>query len=220
MDVWQAVGAFGSLAAAVVGGWVAYQARSAAAEANAAAKTMAQIERDRRHTELCPRLRVSCEPWAPGSDHLRLRVALLGPPGLDRLDTLRVTIRDDRRRRDEGSLWMDGRTREDLERQIWGPYRFMPYTGPDGAQADATGRVTAYEEVLPVGEELRFELEHTVPPHWAQGTSPEDWQRQRGTIIRITFDAQHTTHDSWTLPVEIDVGDGIEPVTVNTGDLG
>lgn len=218
MDWFEAVGALGSLAAAGVGARAAYQARSAAAEANAAARTLAEIERDRRHAELCPRLRVSCEPLNPGGEHQKLRVALLGPPGLDRLDMLTVTIRDDHHRRGEGTFRMGGPTREELKRQIWGPYRFTPGTGPDDARADSNGRVTPYEAVLPVGEELPFQLEPTLPPPWAQGTSSQGWRRERGTILRIAFDARHTTHGSWTLPVEIDIGDGTERVTIVTGN--
>jgi hypothetical protein len=41
MDVWALVGAISSVAAAGVAAWAAYQSRSAAEEANAAAKTMA-----------------------------------------------------------------------------------------------------------------------------------------------------------------------------------
>lgn len=219
MDWLEAVGAVGSLAAAGVGAWAAYQARSAAAEANAAARTLAEIERDRRHAELCPRLRVTCEPLNPGGKYQQLRVALLGPPGLDRLDRLTVTIRNDHHRRGEGPLRLGGPTPEDLKRQIWGPYRFPPGTGPDDARADSNGRVTPYEAVLPVGEELPFQLEPTLPPSWAQGTSPQNWQRERGTILRITFDAQHATHGSWTLPAEIDVGDGTKRVVVLTDHM-
>ena len=215
---WEAGSAVGSLAAAVVGGWAAFQARSAAAEANAAARTLAEIERDRRHAELCPRLEVSWEPLHPGGkEYLLLRVALLGPPGLDRLDRLTVRIRDDHPHHGEGTPRMGGPTRDQIKAQIWGPYQFMPGAGPDGAQADITGRVTPYEKVLPVGEELPFDLQRTAPPSWVNRSS-QNWRRDRGTVLRITFDAQHTKHGSWTLPVKIDVGDGTGKVTVGTGN--
>jgi hypothetical protein len=153
MDVWALVGAISSVAAAGVAAWAAYQSRSAAEEANAAAKTMAAIERDRRHSELCPRFRVSCGPWGSGTEVLRLRVMLLGPPGLNGLNRLTVTIRDDQFGRGEGML-IGGLTKDQVALQIWGPYRISPSTGSHGALADATGRIITYKGLLPVGEEL------------------------------------------------------------------
>jgi hypothetical protein len=99
---------------------------------------------------------------------LRLRVMLVGPPGLDRLDRLTVTIRDDHFRRGEHQQIMGGPTTEEIKAHIWGPYRFTPSTGPDDARADGIGRTTVYDAQLPIGEELPFQLEHTVPGHTHQ----------------------------------------------------
>src|SRR5438105_7874572 len=97
MDAWAAVAALGSVVAAGVAAWAAYQSRSSAQEANRAANTLAHIERDRRHAELCPRFRVSSGPLGlanyPGV--FRLRLLLVGPTALGQLDRLTVTIRDD-----------------------------------------------------------------------------------------------------------------------------
>jgi hypothetical protein len=54
--------------------------------------TGCDIERDRRHSELTPRFWVRVEPWGAGTDVKRLRVMLVGPPGLDHLDSLTVRI--------------------------------------------------------------------------------------------------------------------------------
>jgi hypothetical protein len=222
VDVWESVIAIGTVAAAVA----AWQSRSssgranAAAEtANAAAVTLAEIERDRRRAELTPRLRVRCEPWNAGSDILRLRVMLLGPPGLNGLDRLTVSIRNDHFRRGEGVLLAASPTREQIRNHIWGPYQFTPGVGPDDQLADATGRTTVYDLVLPVGEELPFQLEPTRPPQWATSTTPEDWRRERGNVIRLAFIAEHARYGAWTLPAEVDVGDGSEPVTVEIPHL-
>ncbi len=106
MVAWEAVGAVGSIAAAATAAWAAYQSRSSAEEANRAANTLAHIERDRRHAELCPRLQISCAPPGEADYHgvLVLRVFLVGPHALGQLDKLTLTIRDDHHRRGDGRL--------------------------------------------------------------------------------------------------------------------
>jgi hypothetical protein len=148
------------------------------------------------------------EPWGAGTDVMNLGVMLLGPPGLDHLDMATLRIRDDHFRRGEGTLLAAGPTREQIKDHIWGPYMVTPGTGPDEARADRTGRVTVYEAALPVGEELPFQLEPTRPGSWMTGMSQEDWQRQRGTVIRLAIDATHVQHGTWTLPCEVDVASG------------
>lgn len=208
--VWSAVGALGTVTAAGIAAWAARQSRSSAEQANLAAGALADIERDRRHSELTPRFWVRVEPGGEGTDVKRLRVMLVGPPGLDHLDSLTVRIRDDHFRRGEGMLLAGGPSREQVKNHIWGPYMFTPGTGPDEARADGTGRVTAYEASLPVGEELPFQLEQTRPGSWMGNMSQEDWQRQRGTVIRLAIDATHNEHGTWTLPCEIDVARRID----------
>ncbi|GII25500.1 hypothetical protein [Planosporangium mesophilum] len=210
-DISSAAQAFGSVAAALIAAYAAFLSRSAAgrsneasATANAAAAKLAAIESQRRKSELCPRLRVICEPFNLGSDILRLRVMLVGPPGLDRLDRLTVTIRDDHFRRGEHQQIMGGPTADEIKRHIWGPYHFMRFTGPNDARADDTGRTTVYDADLPIGEELPFQLEHTLPGHWMNSMSQEDWLRQRGTVVRIAFTAEHKEYGTWYLPCEID----------------
>jgi hypothetical protein len=207
MDAWEAVGALGSFAAAVVAALAAYQSRSSAREANAAATTMAEIERERRHGELCPRFRVSCDPVAPGPNTRRLHVMLLGPPGLDHLDSLTVTIRDDQFTRGEGPLHAGSPTRDEIKQHIWGPFQFTPSTGPDEARSDRTGRVTPYTAKLPVGEELVYQLQPTTAPPWAEHMTSENWKQQHPPVIRLSLEAHHATYGSWTVPCEIDVGD-------------
>src|SRR2546430_16121240 len=93
-----------------------------------------------------PRFRITCEPSNPGSPALRLGVFLSGPPELERLDALAVAIRDDHPWRGQGTPLVGGPTSEQAAAQIWGPYRFIPGTGPgaDSARgipgADRTSR--------------------------------------------------------------------------------
>ncbi|GIJ29803.1 hypothetical protein Vqi01_49650 [Micromonospora qiuiae] len=139
---------------------------------------------------------------------------LIGPPGLDRIDRLTVTIRNDHFRRGEGDhrQSMDGPTQEEIRDYIWGPYRFTPGTGPDDARADRLGRETVYDTALPIGEELPYQLEQTMPGHWMRSMTQQGWLQQRGPIVRLAFTAEHQTHGTWYLPCEIDTTN--MPITV------
>ncbi len=132
-------------------------AEAAAKSAEAAAATAA-LDADRRHSELTPRFRVTCQP--AGQDGLDMVIFLAGPPELERLDALKVTIRDDHPWRGQRTSLADAPTPEQIAAQIWGRYRFVPGTGPGADSvrgipgADPTGRTTATRG-MPVGEELR-----------------------------------------------------------------
>jgi len=118
LDTWPPVEALAGVASVGITAWIAFLARSAtvhadtsSAQSNAAATTLAEIESQRRKSELCPHFRVICEPWTPGNvDTLRLRIMLLGPPGLEHVDQLTVRIRDDHFRRGEFRQIMGGLT--------------------------------------------------------------------------------------------------------------
>ncbi|MGH3673237.1 MAG: hypothetical protein ACRDSH_21860 [Pseudonocardiaceae bacterium] len=188
-----------------------YARRSAQASEKSAvaASTTAALELDRRHADRTPRLQIRCQPTNPGSDQLHLTVFLMGPPELSQLDGLTVTIRDDHPWRRHGTPVAGGPTPEQVSAHIWGPYRFVPGTGP-GADpshgvpgADSTGRSTPTAG-LPVGEKLPFFLEPSPPPSWSDQT-PQDWRRERGTVVRLTFEChQSGSEHPWTLTGEID----------------
>jgi hypothetical protein len=198
MDFWTPITAIGTVAAAGIAAWAAWQAKDAATK-------ITRIESERHQTELRPRLRISSAPLNPGSDTLRMRVALIGPPGLDRVDRLTVAIRNDHFLRGEGPYQerMGGPTREQIKAHVWGPMRFTPGTGTGESRADGTGRVTVYNGELPTGEELLFQLEPTNPPSWAPDGSY--WKREVGTLVRLAFTAEHDEHGTWYLPCEIDM---------------
>jgi len=215
MDIWPALEALGTVGAAGIAAFATVRANriadrsdSAAARSNAAAETMAEIERGRQYRELTPRLRVTITGSNPGVDDLTMHVELVGPPALVQLDKLTVTIRDDHHRRGD-SLTLpagnDGPTRDDIKRHIWGPYMLRPQVGPHNARADITGRTVVYEDPLPVGEELPFPLEPTRPARWMHGTTPDMWRKERGSTIRVLFLAEHNTYGIWRLPAKIDV---------------
>jgi hypothetical protein len=177
-------------------------------QAALAESTTAALEGDRRHAELTPQLRIQCRPASPGSDQYKLTVGLVGPIGLDRLDELTVTIRNDHPWRGQGTPLAGGPTPEQVEAHIWGPLRFVPHTGPgaDPARgvpgADAAGRTTPTGG-LPAGEELPFFLEPTTPPRWSHQTVQE-WLKERGTVLRLTFQCRRDAA-TWTVVGEIDI---------------
>jgi len=143
--------------------------RGAAAEAVVLWPPELLRERRRRHDELTPSFLVHVEPWAEGSDLMRLRVAQNGPPSIDRLDSLVLSMcNDDSYWPDERNVEANGHNYEEVMDQVWAPYRFTPGTGPGQARADRYGREVAYEAPLPAGEELAFQLEPTRPGSWAR----------------------------------------------------
>jgi hypothetical protein len=195
---WGALESVGTAVAVGVAAWAARQA-------NATASKLAEIEGQRRHSELCPVLRVTCEQVNAGSEILTLRVMLSGPPGLDRVDRLTATIRNDHFLRGQGHQeFLGGPTKDDIRQHVWGPYRFTPHVGPDEARADILGREVAYTAPLPIGEELRYQLEHSPKGRWMSAMTEDDWRRQQGTMIRFAFTAESEEHGTWHLPCEID----------------
>lgn len=206
-------------ALAAMGG-LAYSRRSAqaadksaeAAEKSAdAAAVTAQLDVDRRHSELTPRFRITCEP-AGGPGGIRMTIALTGPPELERLDELIVTVRDDHPWRAQGSPPAGGPTLEQVARQIWGLWRFIPHTGPGAGTspellcADDTGRTTRTAG-LPVGEQLPFFLEPNRPPSWSQWTA-DGWEQTVGSKLRLQLDCRHGGWERWSLPCEIQIKEG------------
>lgn len=173
-----------------------------------ASEARAALEGQRRHAEMTPRFRITVAPANPGSDSLRLGVFLVGPPELDRLDSLTVTIRDDHPWRAQGSPLAGGPSTEEVAAQIWGPYRFMPGTGPGADStkgipgADPTGRVTPTRG-MPVGEALPFFLEPTRPPQWS-AQPLENWRHERGPAIRLQLECRRDGWEPWTLTCEFD----------------
>jgi len=208
MDIAALVVAIVAAAAAVSAVWYARRSGQSAAKSAIAASTAAALDMQRRHAELTPRFRVTCEQANPGAPALRLGVFLSGPPELERLDALTVTIRDDHPWRGQGTPLAGGPTPEQVAAQIWGPYRFIPGTGPGAGNvrgipgADPTGRTTPTGG-LPVGEELPFFLEPTQPPSWSKQPY-EHWQRERGTVVRLRLECRRDGWDPWAVTCEVD----------------
>src|SRR5260370_27186009 len=108
----------------------------------------------------------------------------------------------------------NGNNDDEVRNQVWAPYRCRPGTGPGEARADLHGRETAYEAPLPAGEELAFQLEPTRPGTWTGGMTQEEWQRQRGNVIRLAITATNPDHGTWHLGGKINVAAGGAPATL------
>lgn len=192
--------------------------RSAAASERSAvaAEGTAALEAARRHDELTPQFRVTAERANPGADGLTLKVLLAGPPELGRLDALTVSIRNDHPWRGQGTPLAGGPTPEQVAAHIWGPYRFVPGTGPGADSvrgipgADSAGRATPTGG-MPVGENLLFSLEPTREPQWSDW-SVEGWRSQVGTVLRLQLEARREGWEPWMLVCEVDTAG--EPATV------
>jgi hypothetical protein len=182
-------------AAAAVGAWWAARSSSQASAA------MTAIERHRWHADLTPQFEFRCR--VTSGERAELRVALAGPAGLDRLDRVTIRIRDDIPGR--APVISGGPTAEEIARQVWGPYRFVP--GVDGA--DQTGRRVAPFGLL-LGDWRPLALERTPAPTWA--ADPAGWRRQfDDQPVRLTLACLREGDEPWTIPLEVQVEDAPPP---------
>lgn len=134
---------------------------------------------DRRHEELAPQVHVAVR--RKHSDQAVLEVTVTGPSSLERLDTLRIRLEDDHPRR---PVTVGTHTQEDLDAQLWGPYRF----------SQSEGRTTELSHVT-VGQLHTLRLTATSPPPW---TVPEHWrQDQDGAPVFVTVQC-HSGRKTWT----------------------
>ena len=189
-----------SAVAAIVSAVVAVKARrdarrsADAAERSAHAdETLTAMELSGRHENLTPNLRVEAVSWAPGSDGIRLTVRLVGPHGLDRLDGVKIRLRDDK---DRSPQVAGGPTQEQIDAAIWGPYRFEP--GVDGA--DRLGRsVEAFS--LRQGDERPLYVRPSMRPEWS---SPEWWLGEfADQPIRVEIICTRVGDEPWRLVVDV-----------------
>ena len=95
-------------------------AANATTVAAGAAERALEIERVRLRREMAPRYRVTREAANPGNERLRLVVELTGPPELESLGELIVTIRDDRPNWAETRPIVGGPSAEEIAAQVWG----------------------------------------------------------------------------------------------------
>ncbi|MFD3418848.1 hypothetical protein [Streptomyces decoyicus] len=176
-----------------------YGAWMAARRANATADAVARIERDRWHADLTPSFTITIERTSDRT--ATLSVHLAGPLPLQRLDEIhiRVVPSDDA---DRTSRLPNGPSQEDLNAQVWGPYRFTH--GADGA--DINGQTVAPFS-LRVGAGRPFSVEKTWPPRWIRGDSTaQQWTDQWLNMpVRLILTCIREGFNQWTVPYEVEV---------------
>ncbi|WP_093804038.1 hypothetical protein [Streptomyces sp. Wb2n-11] len=158
------------------------------------AESVAQIERDRWHHELTPKVafRMTKE-----RGHVELLVQYSGPSSLGRLTALLLRVRDDRDRSNDPVLG-GGPTAEERANTIYGPYRFRHSTNG----ADEIGR-SVEPFSLPPGEEYRLALDPTLPPRY-YGRGTDQWEKDwRDSELRLWVDCHVESHKSWSLTADI-----------------
>ena len=146
---------------------------------------------------------VSCEENY-GIDTLRLKVTLVGPPGLDRVDFMMVSILDDSLDRLANAAEA-GPSLEEFLDQIWGPLRFLPGSGPDHARADTDARTFRHTRGLATGVSTTCLMEQTKPPPWLNWNGTR-WRENVGTVLFLSITMHHDGHGTWKLPAELDIG--------------
>jgi hypothetical protein len=164
-----------------------------AREANGTAASVAQIERDRWHKDLTPRLGF----LLPGPGHLQVRFD--GPASLGELHLL-LEVRDDRPRPREEQL-AGLPTPEEEARYIWGPMRFRPRID----HADEEGRTVAPRHPLEVGETTRLAVCQTVrPPSYEHEDGRQRWfDRYQDAPMRLWVTCEAADHKPWRLHVDV-----------------
>ncbi|MFE2729125.1 hypothetical protein [Kitasatospora sp. NPDC059327] len=192
---WSAVGAIAAAVSAGLAWWAAHKSAAAAADSAQTAKSLAAIEHDRWHRELTPDLRFNLVNR--GVDHWLLNVELAGPVGLDRLDSITLTIR--------GEAGVDHSLRPgDLDPQeladvIWGPLRFQPRV--DGVQDP--GR-EAQLVAVDRGEPVRRAMDSTRAPSWFNAQA--DWQARNAQLpLRLHAVCNREGHQPWIVVAELPV---------------
>lgn len=177
-------------ATAAIGSW------RAARRSDKAATILATIEKDRRHTELTPSFDIVCHR-SPVGDTAYLQVTLTGPPDLDRLDGVAVSIRNDRANR--SPTIAGGPTAEELAAVIWGPLRFRPYVD----DADELGRSIPF---VPLARQdtMQLAMEASLVPRWV--ADHDLWRRQYAHHpLRLHFTCTREGHEPWKFPIDVSI---------------
>lgn len=176
-----------SAVAAVIAAVAAVASWRAAVASNRSSKQLAEIEVDRRHSELTPQLLATLERVGAQT---YLRVRFDGPPSLDRLDRITIRVLDDDI--DHTTIDRD----HDPSTQIWGPLRFVP--GIDGASSD--GRIVGPFALARRSSRV-FAVEPTRAPVWADDSN--GWWRRtyqsEDSVFRTEAHCESAGYSPWVL---------------------
>ncbi|MFE6225494.1 hypothetical protein [Streptomyces sp. NPDC057854] len=172
---------------------------AATSRASDTAEALAGIERERWHRELTPELEVKViRP--PLGDRAWFRLKLTGPIGLDRLESVVVTIRDDEV--DRTPRTAPPPTAADVAGQIWGPYQFTPGID-DVAEPGRTTPSFALER----DDLKRLDMRRTRPPFWWNDADAEERWRQEYLFqkVRMKIECRAKGQKPWFVYCEVPV---------------
>jgi hypothetical protein len=203
---WAAVGAAGTVVAAAIAAWAARQSHDAAVQSNAAAESLASIERGRRHDEIAPVFDLKFAET--GGDDASLRVTLAGG-GLERLDEVTFTILDEAGKEHWSGRLPPRLTQEEAEAFVWGPWEF----NTNASVQIATNRMSqtrAYSRVTGKNWDL-LPVSRTRPGQWMSTYSQQQWQDDyEDHPIRLLITCRREGYEPWTLLHEVATGAGPE----------
>ena len=200
--IWAAVGAVGAVAAAGIAAWAARQSHDAATQANAAAGTLAAIERGRRHDELAPEFELKFTDTGGGSANLHVTLA---GGALESLDEATFTVLDETGK-DHWSGGLPGRlTQEQAEAFVWGPWEFNTAASVQ-IISNRESRPRPYSRVSGRNWDL-LPLKRTRPGDWMSTYSQQQWQEEyEDQPIRLLITCRRTGYEPWTLLREVVTG--------------
>ncbi|REK86532.1 hypothetical protein DY245_31855 [Streptomyces inhibens] len=121
-----------------------------------------------------------------------------GPPALEHLGAVEVSIRDDGYTHGVGLG--GGPSEQEIADTVWGPYRFKPSI--DGASANGREVPAA---VMELREGRNLALERSCAPTWANTAS---WrERYDGDPVQLWVRCRREGHQPWLLTYNISVAD-------------
>ncbi len=153
------------------------------------AAVTADINRERRHADMTPQFEVSYCPREGG--RAVMEIELTGPAGLDHLDAVTISIRDDRT---HTATRPGGPTEEEISRQVWGPYRFNPNVD----DVDPTGRAFGPITMQRGHRQTFHHLEKTPPPPWTVDSAGWEQDNYLHPTILLTITCRRDA-DEWTV---------------------
>lgn len=159
------------------------------------AERLTLIEQERRHAELTPEFRFTYRAENRSSKTASLVIELVGPVGLDALDSVTLSFRG------------DGMARGVVD-NVFGPVRFV--RGVDGAPS----RTMSTSKSIERGGFLILQVEQTQPH--ASGWNDQSWAAEfQHQPVRLRLECRKQGWPAWFLTQDLegpnlaDPGDGI-----------